>query len=95
VIPFEINDSRWVIPGDSSYEGVLIVKKDGRKDDTNKQAIYDYIKLAEEEVTAAEIKDHFNNAMSKKTIHNNLNKLQGEGKIEKLEKGLYKCSVAI
>jgi len=45
-------------------------------------------------VSAADIKEHFDNAMSRKTIFNNLNKLQDEGKIEKLEKGLYTCSVA-
>jgi archaellum biogenesis ATPase FlaH len=93
VVPFEINEARWVTPGDLCYESELIIKKDGRKDDTNKQAIFDFIYSSDEAVTASQIKEHFNNTISKKTIFNNLNKLLEEGKIEKVEKGLYKCSV--
>ena len=66
---------------------------DGRKDETHKQSIFDYIKSVGDQVSMADIKEHFNNEMSKKTLHNNLNKLLTEGKIEKVEKGIYKCSV--
>jgi len=93
VIPFEINDDRWVIPGKPVFESDLIARIDGRKDDTNKQLIFEYLKSVGDEVSIVEIKEHFKNEMSKKTLHNNLNKLVSEEKIEKTEKGVYKCSV--
>lgn len=93
VVPFEINESRWTVPGEPMSESMVVEKKDGRLDDTNKQAILEYIKEAEKAVTVMEIKEHFNNALSKKTIYNNLNKLLKEGKVIRLGKGLYIYSV--
>ncbi len=82
-----------MIPREETNEAELIERKDGRKNDSNKLAIFDYIKSSDGPVSSSDIKDHFAEAMSKKTIFNNLNKLQDEGVIKKLEKGLYKCSV--
>jgi len=93
VTPFEINEFRWAVPGKPLYEEELVAKQDGRKDEANKTAIYDFLKSADEPVPAMQVKDHFDGHMSKKTIFNNLNKLLAEGKIEKVEKGIYKCSV--
>jgi KaiC/GvpD/RAD55 family RecA-like ATPase len=93
ITPFEINESLWVIPGKVTNEAELIKRKDGRKDDSNKLAIFDFIKSSDGPVSSLDIKDHFAEAMSKKTIFNNLNKLQDEESIERVGKGLYKCSV--
>jgi len=92
IIPFNINENRWIIAANPVYESELFEKKDGRRDDTNKIAILNFIQSVDGPVTTSDIKDHFNNEISTKTIHNNLNKLQEEGKIERVEKGLYKCS---
>lgn len=94
VIPFDINDNRWIIAQRPVYESELLSAGDGRKDDANKQSIYAYFKSVDNQVSIADLKEHFNNEMSKKTLHNNLKKLIEEGKIEKIEKGVYKCSVA-
>jgi len=93
ITPFEINESRWVIPMEATNEAELIERKDGRKDDSNKLAIFDFIKSSDGPVSSSDIKDHFAEAMSKKTIFNNLNKLQDEEAIERIGKGFYKCSV--
>jgi archaellum biogenesis ATPase FlaH len=93
VIPFDINEFRWIISGEPIFESDLFSAGDGRKDDTNKLAILDFIKTIEGQVSISDIKEQFNSEMSKKTIHNNLNKLLTEDKIEKVEKGIYKCSV--
>lgn len=73
-------------------------KIDGRKDDSTKIMINEFIdskaSQGSQTISITEFKDEFveNSTMSKQTLHDNLNSIMKEGYIERENKGVYKIN---
>ena len=92
---FTIDDNCWIsITGDEE-EAKLLAAFDGRKDDINKDLIYNYIASEtsgnESTVCSKTLENKFvaTGKISRQTLFNNINKLVTEKKISKVSKGNY------
>lgn len=95
VTAFIINENSWLIPTVEVPEATLLKEADGRNDDSNSSLILDFIEAkteAQELVKTNDLMVEFVNSkvMSKPTMYSCLSKLEGQGKITKPQKGLYK-----
>ncbi len=97
---YEITENRWVKYIESKNKHSLYntsSKQDGRKDDTNKKIVYDFLVnqniKGNQNISTSEIKHSLvvgeNSSMSLDTLHNSINKLVEERKIIKPKRGVY------
>lgn len=88
---FSINKSRWIEPEESKYEYEILNNEDGRIDNTNTDLILEYIQN-KGKVRTVEVIKEFKGTISERTVKNQLSKLIKQGKVEKVEKGVYRPS---
>jgi hypothetical protein len=92
---YSIDDNCWLNVTGEANEGKILAALDGRKDDTSKSQIYQYIaeqvESGNNSIPADSIVNRFseNPPMSRTTVYNNLKKLYDENKIIKIDKGHY------
>lgn len=96
VMLFDIDGHQWIIPGAELPEAAVLKETDGRADDTNPEAIYNFIHdktlSSQGETYTRELIAEFvtTGAMVKATLYNALHKLEKQGRISKTGKGVYK-----
>lgn len=92
VTEFKIDENLWLKSIKKTTESKLLALSDGRTDRTNTNIILDFIKNSEkEEISSKELYDEFvPKKMSKPAIHDNLDKLIDDERIEKPSRGRYK-----
>lgn len=92
---FNIDESLWISITGNEEEAKLLAAFDGRKDDINKDLIYNYIASKtsgnESTVCSKTLENKFvaTGKISRQTLFNNINKLVAEKKISKVSKGNY------
>ncbi|HLV64126.1 AAA family ATPase [Galbibacter sp.] len=94
---YKINENGWFdyLETSNKYDLYKHTKRDGRKDDTNLNLIYDYIKSKSSTdstmVKSKELISTFvsTSTMSKDTLYKKLDIIENEGALEKIKKGLY------
>ena len=96
---FSIDENCWLNVKGEAEELSLLAPKDGRVDETNKLKIFEFMLeqiffYKEEGVPIDVIQKEFvdNKVMSKQTMYNNIEKLEAEDKVYKIERGLYGVS---
>jgi len=94
VLPFEINDHLWIVPGKPNEESALFKEADGRYDDKNRNAVRTLIKNNTEsnESQSFKSKEILNQAeitMDRSTFFEKLAEMQASGEITKIRKGEY------
>jgi hypothetical protein len=97
-ILYKINEENWLEKqGEANkYHLYSTTKPDKRQDSTNKDLIYNYFQSSQgsQSILSADLMKMFvsndSKTMAKDTLYALLKKLTAEGKIERLEKGVYK-----
>jgi KaiC/GvpD/RAD55 family RecA-like ATPase len=94
VTTFQINANAWLCPSYEVPEHSLLKNSDGRKDDSNKEIMLDYIEenydVNKEFFTRTLIEQLVNTKiMAKPTMYSCLEKLTRDKKIKKVSKGKY------
>ena len=98
VMTFDIDMNQFAIQGIQLPEVVLLKETDGREDDTNPDAVLEFIqeksKSEKGECYISELKENFvtGKLMANATLFNSLTKLQKAEKITKQGKGIYKST---
>ena len=98
VMTFDIDMNQFAIQGIQLPEVVLLKETDGREDDTNPDALLEFIqektRSEKGECYISELKENFvtGKLMSNATLFNCLTKLQKAEKITKQGKGIYKST---
>ncbi len=95
---FDITNDLWLNITGETEEQKLLAGPDGRRDDTNKNNIYEYFHEHYDLIpilTAKTLENYFvgTGDMSKQTLYTNLQKLIDEGLIHKPSKGEYSIVV--
>lgn len=93
---FDIDENLWLNPSVDIPEAEVLKEKDGREDDTNQLLILEFVKektfTPKGETYTHEIVKQFvePNVFSKQTMFTCLSKLEKQGKVQKIGKGVYK-----
>lgn len=102
-ILYKINEENWLekLGEANRFHLYSTTKPDKRQDSTNKDLIYNYCQSLSSQgsptTSSADLMKMFvsndTKTMAKDTLYKSLDKLQEEGKIEKLEKGVYQLKI--
>lgn len=93
---FDIDENLWLHPSVDIPEAEVLKEKDGREDESNLLLILEFIKektfSAKGETHTQEIQKHFVDAQvfSRQTMFTCLSKLEKQGKVEKIGRGVFK-----
>ncbi len=98
---YRITEDGWVefIKIENKYNLYKTFKNDGRADTTNRDLMYDFVSSTASQgsqtITSQDFTKNFveTNTMSKDTLYQKIKVLEGEGVLERVEKGIYQIKV--
>lgn len=95
VTTFSINEDRWIEQKESLPEFRLFESADGRVDDTNLNAIRNFIRLITQEnasatFTTEELFERTENKMNRSTTFQKIRELEDLGEISRTKRGIYR-----